>query len=272
MNKVHAGSPCACSIGGSDSGGGAGIQADIKTFSSLGVWGLTVITAVTAQNPKKVLAYWPLPHDAVRMQIEAVVEEYDVKYFKTGMLANGGIIKTVSESLPNDARLVLDPVMISTSGATLLDKNDVSALLENLIPLAYLLTPNLNEAAYITGMDSVKTREEIEKAGQLMLDLGAKAVLVKGGHGEGNYATDILVTDSGLTEFRGRRYPFEVHGTGCCMSAAITSFLASGLKLQEACANAKKFIETAINQGFSGKSNIMSVNPSFETGNYNNKY
>ena len=272
MNKVHAGSPCACSIGGSDSGGGAGIQADIKTFSSLGVWGLTVITAVTAQNPKRVSAFWPLPEDAVRMQIEAVVEEYDVKYFKTGMLANGDIIKTISESLSDDARLVLDPVMISTSGSPLLDKNGVSALTELLISRSYLLTPNLNEAAFITGMASVRTREEIEKAGELMLDLGAKAVLVKGGHGEGEYATDILFTDSGLTEFRGRRYPFEIHGTGCCMSAAITSFLASGLKLEEACAKAKKFIESAINQGFSGKSDIMSVNPSFETGNYNNKY
>ena len=272
MNKVHAGSPCACSIGGSDSGGGAGIQADIKTFSSLGVWGLTVITAVTAQNPKRVSAFWPLPEDAVRMQIEAVVEEYDVKYFKTGMLANSGIIKTVSESLPNDAALILDPVMISTSGSPLLDKKDISALMELLIPRSYLLTPNLNEAAYITGMDSVKTREEIEKAGQLMLDLGAKAVLVKGGHGEGYYATDILITDSGMTEFRGRRYPFEIHGTGCCMSAAITSFLASGLKPEEACSEAKKIIDMAINHGFSGNSKILSVNPSFEAGNYNNKY
>jgi hydroxymethylpyrimidine/phosphomethylpyrimidine kinase len=272
MYEVHTGSPCACSIGGSDSGGGAGIQADIKTFNSLGVWGLTVITAITAQNPKKVAAFWPLPEDAVRMQMEAVVEEYEVKFFKTGMLANGGIIKTVSESLPGDARLVLDPVMISTSGTRLLDEEGESALTEYLVPQAYLLTPNLHEAAYISGMNSINTQSEIETAGQLMLDLGAKAVLVKGGHGNGEYSTDTLVTKSGVTEFRSIRYPFEVHGTGCCLSAAITSFLASGLKMEDACGKAKKFVDKAIMQGFSGNSNLLSVNPSYGCRNYNNKY
>lgn len=272
MYEVHTGSPCACSIGGSDSGGGAGIQADIKTFNCLGVWGLTVITAITAQNPKRVTAFWPLPGDAVRMQMEAVVEEYEVKFFKTGMLANGDIIRTVSESLPEDARLILDPVMISTSGTRLLDEEGESALTELLIPKASLVTPNLPEAAQITGMNSINTKNEIEKAGQVMLDLGAKSVLVKGGHGTGEYSIDTLITKSGVTEFRSIRYPFDVHGTGCCLSAAITSFLAEGLKLEDACGEAKKFVDKAIIQGFSGNSDVLSVNPSYGCGNYNNKY
>lgn len=272
MYGVHRGSPCACSIGGSDSGGGAGIQADLKTFSSLGVWGLTVVTAITAQNPRRVAGIWPLPEEAVRMQIEAVVEEFGVRFFKTGMLANGGIIRTVSESLPKDALLVLDPVMISSSGARLLEEDGAEMLRELLIPGAYLVTPNLHESAYITGMKSVQTKAEIEKAGQNILELGAEAVLVKGGHGEGDYATDTLVTESGVTEFRSRRQPFGVHGTGCCLSAAITSFLASGLELKESCREAKKFVDMAISGGFSGKSDIKSVNPLYGAGNYNKKY
>ncbi|MBN1432504.1 MAG: bifunctional hydroxymethylpyrimidine kinase/phosphomethylpyrimidine kinase [Methanomicrobiaceae archaeon] len=272
MYEAHTGFPCACSIGGSDSGGGAGIQADIKTFSCLGVWGLTVITAITAQNPKRVSGVWPLPEDAVRMQIEAVLEEYGVSFFKTGMLANRGIIRTVSESLPEEVKLVIDPVMISTSGERLLEEDAASGLKELLIPGAELITPNIPEAEYITGMKCIKTEAEIREAGELILDLGAKAVLIKGGHGTGDFATDTLITGYGVTEYTGRRYPFEVHGTGCCLSAAITSFLAAGMKTEAACSQAKRFIERSISQGISGKSKIMSVNPSYEAVNYNNKY
>ena len=269
---MHPGSPCACSIAGSDSGGGAGIQADIKTFSSLGVWGLTVITAITAQNPKKVYGVWPLPADAVRMQMEAVIEEYDVKCFKTGMLANGEIISTVSESLPGDATLVLDPVMVSTSGSVLLDEDGEKMLKNLLIPKASLITPNLHEAARLAGMESVKTKKEIGEAGKNILDLGAGAVLIKGGHADGGYSTDTFITTSGNVEFRSVRYPFDIHGTGCCLSAAITALLASGVNPEEACRNGKNFINHAIQHGFSGKSGINSVNPPSEDENYNKKY
>lgn len=272
MNGVHAKSPSACSIAGSDSGGGAGIQADLKTFSSLGVWGLTVITAITAQNPKIVSGIWPLPPEAVRMQIEAVTEEYNVKYFKTGMLANCDIIRAVSESLPKDATLVLDPVMISTSGSALLDEKGVAAMKSLLIPKASLITPNLHETARLAGTETLKTKAEIEKAGRVILDLGPGAVLVKGGHADSVYSTDILVTPSRTLEFKGIRYPFDVHGTGCCLSAAITAYLASDKEPEPACNMAKQFIERAINHGFSGISGIKSVNPSYKVENHNNKY
>ena len=272
MYEVHRESPCACTIGGSDSCGGAGIQADLKTFSSLGVWGTTIITSVTAQNPARVTGTWPLPADAVRMQLEAVLEEYELRFFKTGMLANAEIIDAVTKSLPKDAQLVLDPVMISTSGARLLEEEAESILAEVLIPQSLLVTPNLHEAAHLSGMEQVKSAEEIRRAGDLILDMGAKAVLIKGGHGEGDCSTDTLVTGSGTVEFSGIRYPGDVHGTGCCLSAAITAFLSKGAGLEEACRQAKIFTGRAISTAFSGKSNIRSVNPTYGAGNYNNKY
>lgn len=271
MDEAHGGVRFACTIAGSDSGGGAGIQADLKTFSALGVWGLSAITAVTAQNPGSVLGVWPLPEDSVRMQIEAVASEYPVDFFKTGMLANAGIVRTVSECLPARAGLVLDPVMISTSGAGLLEDEAREALIDLLVPKALVVTPNLAEAAVLSGMEKVRSGDEISKAADIILDMGAGAVLIKGGHGSGSNSTDILVTRDSTELFSGARLPHEFHGTGCCLSAAITAYLARGSDLIGACSSGKKFVEAAIAAAVAGRSGVLSVDPSFGWTHSNNK-
>lgn len=272
MDGTHDGCPFVCTIAGSDSGGGAGIQADLKTFSALGVWGLTVITAITAQNPNKVSGIWPLDEEAVRMQIKAVLDEYEFRYLKTGMLANAAIVKTVAGCISGDLRPVIDPVMISTSGTPLMEEDAIETLVNELLPKAFLVTPNLFETELLSGLDSVRTGREIEEAGKIILDLGPDAVLIKGGHGGGNFSTDILVTESGIKTYKSERYPFEVHGTGCCLSAAITAFLARGENLDEACSKAKRFVSGSILHGIAGKSGCISINPSFTAENYNKKY
>ena len=208
-------------IAGSDSGGGAGIQADLKTFSALGVYGASVITAVTAQNTRSVTAVHPIPVDVIAHQIEAVLSDLDVKAIKIGMLANCDVIDVVADSLAGfNGHIVLDPVMIAKSGDTLLADDAVAHLLERLVPRASLLTPNLPEAAHLLGAAQANDAAQMQVQGEALLARGAKAVLMKGGHGTADICTDTMfnVKYSPLRLTAPRLNTVNTHGTGCTLS------------------------------------------------------
>lgn len=256
----------ALTIAGSDSGGGAGIQADLKTFQALGVFGMTAITAVTIQNTNGVTGYEEISPHVVADQIRAVVTDIGVDAAKTGMLASAAIIAAVAEavqetSVPN---LVVDPVFVSKHGHPLLQEDAVDALRALIMPLALLVTPNLPEAGGLAGFE-VRGRDDMERAGRAILDLGARAVLVKGGHLEGGDATDVLVTRDGVRELPAERIDTpNTHGTGCVLSAAITASLARGLSLDDAVDAGKRFVTEAIRHALAIGSGIGPVNPSWD--------
>ena len=190
--------PCACTIAGSDSGGGAGIQADLKTFAAFGVWGCSVITSLTAQNPITVLGIENASADFVRLQMRAVAGDFKIAAYKTGMLPTEDIILTVAENIPRGVALVIDPVMISTSGSRLIDENAVEALRSKLLPLAKTVTPNIPEACELSGIDLSHNPSEsvIADAAREILSSGAEYVLIKGGHLSGEYSSDYLISKS----------------------------------------------------------------------------
>jgi hydroxymethylpyrimidine/phosphomethylpyrimidine kinase len=255
--------PRALSIAGSDSGGGAGIQADLKTFQALGVWGMTAVTAVTVQNTKGVSGYEEVSPDTVADQVRAVVTDIGVDAAKTGMLASARIIEAVAEAieevgLPN---LVVDPVSVSKHGHPLLAEDAVEALRSRMLPLATLVTPNLPEAALLAGFP-VGSLEDMARAGKRMLELGPGAVLVKGGHLEEEEATDLLIIPGGVEEIRGERIDTtHTHGTGCVLSAAIASHLARGAALLDAVTLGKGFVTEAIRRHLEIGEGIGPVNP-----------
>jgi hydroxymethylpyrimidine/phosphomethylpyrimidine kinase len=235
-------------VAGSDSGGGAGIQADIKTITVLGGFGMTAITALTAQNTQEVQAIHAVPPDFVLCQIEAVATDLPIHAAKTGMLANREIVEAVAEGvarfqIPN---LVVDPVFVSKGGHSLLAEDAVEALTRSLFPLAGLITPNLHEARMLSGTD-VQSEEGRKDAARRLHAMGPKAVLIKGGHGEGRVAEDLLFDGSAFHTYSAQRYDTpNTHGTGCTLSAAIATFLAKRLELAEAVKEAKRFITEAI--------------------------
>ncbi len=256
--------PCACTIAGSHSCGGAGIQADVKTFSALGVWGCSVLTAITAQNTVEVRQSLPVPTGMIRSQMEAVFADVPVGACKTGMLATAECVAAVADTLPaGEMRLVVDPVMVATSGTPLLDGAGEQALVELLMPRADLITPNVAEACRLTGRAAIETRTKMEEVAEELLGTGAGAVLLKGGHMTGRKVVDLLLDNGEFTYFEGKRYPYEVHGSGCCLSAALTAHLARGASLKEACGEAKVFIDEAIRYAVPSLSGRRSVNPSF---------
>lgn len=239
----------ALTIAGSDSGGGAGIQADLKAMSALGVFGASVITAVTAQNTQAVTAVHGIPLDVIAAQIEAVLSDLDVKAVKIGMLATPEIIHTVARGLAAfEGPVVLDPVMIAKSGDALLAKEAVRTLRDVLLPMATVLTPNLPEAACLLNTQSAETREEMAEQGQVLCALGADAVVMKGGHGSGDICHDVLIDPSGtVAEFQAPRQDTKnTHGTGCTLSSSITAGLANGLALRDAVAQAHDYLQGAI--------------------------
>ena len=246
--------PIVLSIAGSDSSGGAGIQADLKTFSALGVYGATAITAITAQNTRGVHAQCPIPPEMVYDQITAVIEDLHPSFVKIGMLSNAGIVLAVAEALSKySLSIVLDPVMVSSSGHRLLSVEAQDIVKQKLLPMAMLITPNLPEMGALTGLP-LSTYGEKEKAAKHLLDSGAKAILLKGGHEEGSVKTDILFTSSpdGIQSslFSSESIPTRnIHGTGCTLSSAITAYLAKGLSMAEAIAAAKNYISEAIRAG-----------------------
>jgi hydroxymethylpyrimidine/phosphomethylpyrimidine kinase len=240
--------PRALTIAGSDSGGGAGIQADLKTFSALGVFGMTAITAVTVQNTKGVSGFEELSPTTVAEQIRAVTGDIGVDAAKTGMLASAAIVEAVAEAAA-ETRLpliVVDPVFVSKHGHPLLADDAVDALRRLLLPLATLVTPNLPEAAGLAGFE-VRTLDDMRRAGAAILALGPRAVLVKGGHLEGDRATDLFADGSGEEWIDAERIDTpHTHGTGCTLSAAIAAYLARGSSLPEAVREGKAFVTEAI--------------------------
>jgi len=244
--------PRAMTIAGSDSGGGAGIQADLKTFAALGVFGTSAITALTAQNTLAVTAVMEVAPEFVGAQIDAVVGDIGVDAAKTGMLANAAIIEVVAEKVREHRlqQLVVDPVMVAKSGAPLLRPDAVEALRRLLLPLALVVTPNLPEAETLAGRP-VRTAAEMEEAARAILALGPRAVVVKGGHlQEGEEAVDLFYDGQQVHRLAAPRvHTRHTHGTGCIFSAAIAAGLAKGLEPLEAVAHAKRFVTAAIEEG-----------------------
>ena len=233
-------------IAGSDSGGGAGIEADIKTISALGGYGCTCITGLTAQNTLGVQDVYPVPAAFVTLCMRTVISDIGVDAIKLGMLTNVEIIHAVTENLPPHCPVVLDPVMVSTSGASLLPDQAVSALIENLLPKATLVTPNLPEAAKLTGLTVQTTTQRIE-AGQQLLAMGAQAALIKGGHGEEADLTDLLITPQQVVAITlPRLNSRNTHGTGCTMASAIATGLAQAMTLEAAIRRARAYLQDAI--------------------------
>jgi hydroxymethylpyrimidine/phosphomethylpyrimidine kinase len=238
----------ALTIAGSDSGAGAGIQADLKTFAALGVYGVTVLTAVTAQNTVGVRAVQEIEPDIVAAQLDAVAEDFPIVALKTGMLSSVSIIAAVAAGIRRHrlSQLVVDPVMVAKSGDRLLHEDAVSALRTLLLPLAELVTPNLPEAEVLAGRPIHSVADRVEAA-RAIIKLGARAVVVKGGHAQDDPVVDLLVEGNAVYEFRAPRIrTTSTHGTGCTFSAAITAGLAQGLELRAAVAQAKTYVSLAL--------------------------
>jgi hydroxymethylpyrimidine/phosphomethylpyrimidine kinase len=241
--------PVALTIAGSDSSGGAGIQADLKTFAALGVYGACVITALTAQNTQGVTGIHQVPPDFVTAQIDAVFADLDVGAVKIGMVAELSVIEAIAAGLTrwSPKHIVLDPVMVATSGDRLLANDAVEALRAKLVPRASILTPNLPEAAALLDEPVASGEAAIEDQGRRLLALGCPAVLIKGGHGQGSESIDYLVRESGAIALAAPRVATQnTHGTGCSLSSAIAAGLAKGEDLETAVRNAKAFVSAAI--------------------------
>jgi len=254
--------PCVLIIAGSDSSGGAGIQADLKTVSALGTFGMTAITALTAQNTTGVSGVLEIDPKFVVAQIEACVTDIGCDAVKTGMLSSTGIIEAVAAALSGLklAPLVIDPVMIAKSGAPLLKADAVGVLKAKLLPLATVVTPNLHEAGALTGHE-IKTLAQMKQAAQLIFDLGPRNVVVKGGHLP-NVAADLLYDGREFVEFRGERMDTRnTHGTGCIFASAIAASLAKGKTVRESVATAKQFITAAIRAGLAIGKGCGPANP-----------
>jgi hydroxymethylpyrimidine/phosphomethylpyrimidine kinase len=246
------GTPIALTIAGSDSSGGAGIQADLKTFTALGVNGASAITAITAQNTIGVQGVLTLPPDIIAAQMASIAADLTVGAIKTGMLGDRTTVETVAIGLAAFAGipLVVDPVMVATSGDVLLAPDAVDAVRTRLFPLATIVTPNLGEAARLLECPLASSLDDMEAQGRQLLALGPGAVLMKGGHGVGTYATDILVLPSGSLRLAAPRIETRnTHGTGCTLAAAIAAQLASGDTLPSAVGAAKDFVWNAIQWG-----------------------
>jgi len=239
----------AVTIAGSDSSGGAGIQADLKTFAALSVYGASVITALTAQNTRGVRAIHDVPADFIRAQIDAVFSDLDIGAVKIGMLSQAATIEAVAQGLAahHAKNIVLDPVMVATSGDRLLVPEAVEALRKLLIPRALVVTPNLPEAAVLTGASVARNEREMEVQARELLALGARNVLIKGGHGSGDQSLDLLIGQGEVVRLSARRIATSnLHGTGCTLSSAIAAGLAKGLDLNAAAQDAKEYVTAAI--------------------------
>jgi len=241
--------PVALTIAGSDSSGGAGIQADLKAFAALGVYGASVITALTAQNTTGVSGIHAVPAEFVTAQIDAVFSDLDVGAVKIGMVAEPPVIDAIVAGLRrwSPKHVVLDPVMVATSGDRLLVPEAVEALRSRLVPLASVITPNLPEAAALLDEPVAESEAAVEEQGRRLLRMGCKAVLIKGGHGEGAESIDYLVTSSGAIALSAPRIATRnTHGTGCSLSSAIAAGLAKGEDMETAVRNAKAWVSAAI--------------------------
>lgn len=240
--------PIALTIAGSDSGGGAGIQADLKTFSALGVYGASVITALTAQNTRNVSRVEPASPEMITAQIDAVFDDLEIRAVKLGMLGGPEAIDSVAQGLEGKpVPMVLDPVMVAKSGDRLLPPEALAALRSRLLPRATLLTPNLPEAADLLSCDLAQDEDAMIRQAHALRAMGAQAVLMKGGHADGAECVDLLVTASGITRHLAPRIDTRnTHGTGCTLSAAIAAGLAQGARLETAVTRAHHYLQGAI--------------------------
>lgn len=241
--------PIALTIAGSDSGGGAGIQADLKTFSALGVFGCSAIASLTAQNTLGVQGVLPIAPAFVQQQIHSVLSDIHVGAIKTGMLATADIIAAVAESLRAYPQIpfVLDPVMVATSGDRLLEEDAIQTLIEKLLPLATVITPNLHEAAVLLNTSVAQNLAQMQSQGEKIIALGARAVLMKGGHTDGDKATDLLITAAGVDAFSAPRlHTKNTHGTGCTLASAIAAGLAKRLSLSDSVSQAKEYLHQSL--------------------------
>lgn len=247
--KNFASSPAVLTVAGSDSCGGAGIQADLKTFAAFGVYGMSVITAVTAQNSCGVQDFCSLAPDNIAIQLKSVFEDVGIAALKTGMLVDKNIVCAVAEGIKkySGKNLVVDPVITAKDGSFLLSLEAVDSLLKFLVPQARLVTPNTYEAAVLARMDKVDTRPAMKEAALRIVDAGAAAVLVKGGHLEGEQVYDLLYENGRFYEFEDQRLGCgQPHGTGCTLSAAITAGIAKGRLLVEAVKSARDYTRATI--------------------------
>ncbi len=243
--------PTALTIAGSDSGGGAGIQADLKTFAALGVYGTSALTAITAQNTVGVTAVHEIPTEIIAAQIEAVISDIGADAVKTGMLSSSAIVEMVAQELKRHRveRLVVDPVMIAKSGDSLLQPEAVEALRSKLVPLAAVVTPNIPEAEVLTGM-TVASLDDMRRAAEHIVGMGARSVVVKGCHLAGP-ATDLFYDGSQFKEFTAPRIDtVNTHGTGCTFASAVAAGLARGMEVVDAVALAKDYVTEAISRSF----------------------
>ncbi len=250
MKNIH----MAMSIAGSDSSGGAGLQADLKTMSAIGVFGSSCVTAVTCQNTMGVYDVLPMPCSIVKGQIDAVLKDLPIKAIKIGMLFNEEIAKAVAESIKTNnfqGEVILDPVMIATSGNSLAQNNLKDAIIKHLLPVSTLLTPNLHEAQQLSGFGEIKNEEEMREVAKIIISLGAKAVLIKGGHLQRSKLRNILLQNRNgelvFSEFVSDRVNSKnTHGTGCSLSSAIASYCAIGYCIEEAVEKATIFVHDAV--------------------------
>lgn len=241
--------PLALTIAGSDSGGGAGVQADLKTFSARGVYGASVITALTAQNTREVRSVHAAPPAFVREQMDVVFEDLAIDAVKIGMLGSPDVIRAVASGLAahRPAHVVLDPVMIAKSGDALLARDAIQTLVEELLPHAHVVTPNLPEAAVLSGVDAVRDEDDMRRAAEALLERGVPAVLLKGGHLDGDRCIDLFLDANGEQRWESPRIATRnTHGTGCTLSAAIAAELAKGLPMRAAVAEARAYLQAAI--------------------------
>jgi hydroxymethylpyrimidine/phosphomethylpyrimidine kinase len=238
-------------IAGSDSGGGAGIQADLKTFSALGVFGTSTLTAITAQNTIGVTAVHEVPTDVVSAQIDAVMMDIGADAVKTGMLSSSAIVETVAEAIRRHGieNLVVDPVMVAKSGDRLLREEAIASIRDTLLPLAAVVTPNIPEAEDLTGR-AIRTDDDVRRAAVSISAMGARAVVIKGGHRDGP-PTDLLYDGEQFREFTTERIPsMNTHGTGCTFASAVAAGLAHGLETPQAVARAKEYVTAAIRAAY----------------------
>ncbi|KJS83404.1 MAG: phosphomethylpyrimidine kinase [Peptococcaceae bacterium BICA1-8] len=243
MNKI-------LTIAGSDSGGGAGIQADIKTITVLGEYACSVLTSITAQNTLGVQGVFILPGEFIAKQLDSVLSDIEINAAKTGMLANSEIIKVVSSKIKefNIEKLVVDPVMVATSGDILLEVEAISSLKESLLPLAYIVTPNLSEAEVLSGL-KINSISDMKTAAKIIFEYGPKNVLIKGGHLM-EAAVDVLYNGTNFEEFSAHRIETKnTHGTGCTLSAAIATFLGKNISIEKSVWEAKNYLTQALQSG-----------------------
>ncbi len=254
----------AATIAGSDPSAGAGIQVDLKTMAACGVWGMTVIAALTAQNATHVLDASSIPAAFIKKQIDALEEDFPICCYKTGMLKNAETVGIVAESIPEGRNLVVDPVLLATKEYRLLDLAGQEMLTAELLPRTTVITPNLPEAAALSGV-AITGPESMEEAAYWFIDRGAKAAVIKGGHAHFRLGTDVFADKNGLMLVEGEVAPFtDVHGSGCCYASAIAAHIALGYPVRDAVLEAKTFVSGAIQYSWEYAPGRRTMNPGWQ--------